>query len=77
MNEYLIVFVAALLFFNLPKIFGYLIKGLGLRKIELTFSEYDGNESKDVSLFESKTVKSIPVKTKRNYLTKKKVGKLK
>jgi len=74
MNEYLLVFFAALLFFNLPKIFGYLIKGLGLKKIELTFAE---SEVKEIPLLKSKTIKTIQDKTKRNYLTKKKVSKLK
>ncbi len=39
MNEYLIVFLIALLFFNLPKIFGYTIKSLGLKEINLIFAE--------------------------------------
>lgn len=76
MNEYLIVFFVALLFFNLPKFFGYVIRGLGLKEIKLTFAENKGKDSNTISFLESNSPNSVPIKSKRGYLNKKKIGKL-
>lgn len=77
MNEYLIVFFAALLLFNLPKFIGYVIRGLGLKEIKLTFAENNGKDSNTISFLESNSPNSALIKPKRSYLNKKKVGKLK
>ena len=73
MNEFLLGVVSVLLFF---KILDFL-KESRFKGVVFLFDKSELNQSDDVLSIDPKKIKTISGKTKRNYLTKKKVGKLK
>jgi hypothetical protein len=77
MNEYIIIFVVALLFLNLPKILGYIIKGIGIKEVKFIFDD----NAKEPSANSSNMLNGEPLIPTQNVIgansRKRKVRKLK